>query len=183
MNKKLLKNNNNSTNAYASFVILTISLGLFFLYATAIQPTQIFTSANAATTNSTQEAKSTANQTGEKMQAGAANMTQKGKATANQTGEKMQAGATNATQEAKSGANQAGQTTQSIMNKTGETLQSFVNKTGDSVDSGTSIKVLNIRNSDACTIITRPKRICKELIDRYKHYIIVSKSMDEKYEI
>ena len=43
---------------------------------TAVQWTQIFTPAHGATTNSTEQAKSPANQTGEKMQAGAANVTQ-----------------------------------------------------------------------------------------------------------
>jgi hypothetical protein len=42
------------------------------------------------------------------MQAGAANVTQQGKSTANQTGEKMQAGAANVTQQGKSTANQTG---------------------------------------------------------------------------
>jgi type IV secretory pathway TrbL component len=109
----LKKNICNNNNVYTSFVILTISLGLFFT-ATVIHP------ANAATTNATQGAQSAANQTGEKMQGGAANMTQQGKSAANQTGEKMQGGAANMTQGAKS-----------IMNKTGETLQSFANKTGE----------------------------------------------------
>jgi hypothetical protein len=106
LNKEIVKKNK---NIYASFVVLVLSLGLLFIYTTTIQSTQIFTYANAATTNATQGAKSTANQ----------------------TGEKMQAGATNATQGVKSTANQAGQTGQSIMNKTGETLQSFANKTGE----------------------------------------------------
>jgi len=117
LNKEILKKN--CSKNYASFVVLTLSLGLLFVYTTAIQPTQIFTAANAATTNATQGAQTTANQTGEKMQAGAANVTQQGKSAANQTGEKMQAGAANVTEGAKS-----------IMNKTGETLQSFANKTG-----------------------------------------------------
>ena len=121
LNKEIVKKHSSNNNVYASFVILTLSLGLLFLYTTTIQPAQIFTSANAATTtNATQRAQTTANQTGEKMQAGAANVTQQGKSTANQTGEKMQAGAANVTQGAKS-----------IMNKTGETLQSFANKTGE----------------------------------------------------
>jgi len=141
LNKELAKNNRkNNDNIYASFVILTLSLGLFFIYTTAIQPAHIFTSANAATTNATQQAKSAANRTGEKMQAGATNVSQQGKATANQTGEKMQAGATNTTQQAKSGANQAGQTGQSIMNKTGETLQSFANKTGEALQKVNPLK-------------------------------------------
>lgn len=119
LNKERAKNNRkNNDNIYASFVILTLSLGLFFIYTTAIQPAHIFTSANAATTNATQQAKSAANQ----------------------TGEKMQAGATNTTQQAKSGANQAGQTGQSIMNKTGETLQSFANKTGEALEKVNPLK-------------------------------------------
>jgi hypothetical protein len=72
---------------------------------TAVQWTQILTPAHAATTNSTEQAKSAANQTGDKMQAGATNVTQGTKSAANQTGE-------------------AGQ---SLMNKTGE----FLNKTGE----------------------------------------------------
>ena len=68
-----------------------------------------------------------ANQTGEKMQAGAANVTQGTKSAANQTGEKMQAGAANVTQGIKSTANQTGEAGQSLMNKTGE----FLNKTGE----------------------------------------------------
>jgi flagellar biosynthesis/type III secretory pathway protein FliH len=120
LNKEIVKKHSSNNNVYASFVILTLSLGLLFLYTTTIQPAQIFTFANAATTtNATQGAQTAANQTGEKMQAGAANATQQGKSAANQTGEKMQAGAANVTQGAKS-----------IMNKTGETLQSFANKTG-----------------------------------------------------
>jgi type IV secretory pathway TrbL component len=120
LNKEIVKKHSSNNNVYASFVILALSLGLLFLYTTTIQPAQIFTFANAATTtNATQGAQTAANQTGEKMQAGAANATQQGKSTANQTGEKMQAGAANVTQGAKS-----------IMNKTGETLQSFANKTG-----------------------------------------------------
>ena len=90
-----MKNNIcNNNNVYTSFVILTISLGLFFT-ATVIHP------ANAATTNATQGAQSAANQTGEKMQGGAANMTQGAKSIMNKTGE----------------------TLQSFANKTGEVLQ------------------------------------------------------------
>jgi hypothetical protein len=76
---------------------------LLFLHTTTIQPAQIFTSANTATTtiNATQEAQTIANQTGEKMQAGAANMTQGAKSVMNKTGE----------------------TLQSFANKTGEVLQ------------------------------------------------------------
>jgi hypothetical protein len=122
LNKEIVKKHSSNNNVYASFVILTLSLGLLFIYTTTIQPAQIFTSANAATTNATQGAQTTVNQTGEKMQAGAANVTQQGKSAANQTGEKMQAGAANVTQGAKS-----------IMNKTGETLQSFANKTGEAL--------------------------------------------------
>jgi phage-related protein len=105
---------------HSSFLVLALSLWLLFVYTAAIQSTQIFTPANAATTNATQGAQNAANQTGEKMQAGAANVTQQGKSAANQTGEKMQAGAANVTEGAKS-----------IMNKIGETLQSFANKTGE----------------------------------------------------
>jgi hypothetical protein len=90
------------SNVYASFVILTLSLGLLFLYTTTIHPAQIFTTANTATTtNATQGAQTTANQTGEKMQAGAANVTQGAKSVMNKTGE----------------------TLQSFANKTGEVLQ------------------------------------------------------------
>ena len=56
-----------------------------------------------------------------------ANVTQGTKSAANQTGEKMQAGAANATQGIKSAANQTGEAGQSLMNKTGE----FLNKTGE----------------------------------------------------
>ena len=96
---------------YTTLVVLTLSLGLIYTTTTAIQPSQILVPANAENTNATQQAKSTANQTGEKAQAGAANVSQ----------------------QAKSGANQAGQTGQSIMNKTGETVQSFANKTGETL--------------------------------------------------
>ena len=116
MNEKI----NKKDNLNASFIILALSLGLLFIYTTTIQSTQILTPAKAASTNTTQGAKSAANQTGEKLQAGAANVTQQGKSTANQTGEKMQAGAANVTQQGKS-----------LMNKTGETLKSFANKTGE----------------------------------------------------
>ena len=95
------KHSSNNNNVYASFVILTLSLGLLFIYTTTIQPAQIFTSANAATTNATQGAQTAANQTGEKMQAGAANVTQGDKSIMNKTGE----------------------TLQSFANKTGEVLQ------------------------------------------------------------
>jgi hypothetical protein len=120
LNKEIVKKI--CSKNHPSFLVIALSLGLLFVYTTAIQPTQIFTPANAATTNATQGAQNAANQTGEKMQAGAANVTQQGKSTANQTGEKMQAGAANVTEGAKS-----------IMNKTGETLQTFANKTGEVV--------------------------------------------------
>jgi hypothetical protein len=117
-NRKIVKKSNHTS---ASFIVLTLSLGLLFMYTTtAVQWTQILTPAHAATTNSTEQAKSAANQTGEKMQAGAANVTQGTKSAANQTGEKMQAGAGN-------------QTGQSILNKTGEAIQSFANKTGETL--------------------------------------------------
>ena len=112
MNKEIVKKY--STNNYVALVVLNMSLAL--LSTTAIQTTP----ANAANTNTTQQAGAAANQTGEKAQAGAANVMQQGKSTANQTGEKAQAGAANVTQGAKS-----------IMNTTGETLQSFANKTGE----------------------------------------------------
>ena len=108
MNKEIVKK---YSNDYKPLVALTLSLGLLIYTTMAIQPTQILVHANAENTNATQQAKSGANQ----------------------TGEKMQAGATNATQQAKSGASQAGQTAQSLMNKTGETLQSFANKTGETL--------------------------------------------------
>ena len=103
LNREIVKKSNHTST---SFIVLTLSLGLLFMYTTtAVQWTQILTPAHAATTNSTEQAKSAANQTGEKMQAGAANVTQGIKSAANQTGE-------------------AGQ---SLMNKTGE----FLNKTGE----------------------------------------------------
>ena len=80
MNKEILKKNNiaiTNNNVYAAFIVLAVSLGLLFVYTTAIQPMQIVVTANAV--NATQKAKSAANQTGEKMQAGAANVTQTGK--------------------------------------------------------------------------------------------------------
>jgi hypothetical protein len=102
LNKEIVKKHSSNNNVYASFVILTLSVGLLFLYTTTIQPAQIFTFANAATTtNATQRAQTTANQTGEKMQAGAANVTQGAKSIMNKTGE----------------------TLQSFANKTGEVLQ------------------------------------------------------------
>jgi hypothetical protein len=108
LDKEITKKN----NICVSFIVLTLSLGLLFIYVITIQPIQILAPANAAeTTNATQQGKSAANQTGEKMQAGAANVTQQGKSAANQTGE----------------------TGQSLMNKTGETLQSFANKTGEAL--------------------------------------------------
>ena len=65
LNKEIVKKHSSNNNVYASFVILTLSVGLLFLYTTTIQPAQIFTSANAATTtNATQRAQTTANQTG-----------------------------------------------------------------------------------------------------------------------
>jgi hypothetical protein len=119
-NRKIVKKSNHTS---ASFIVLTLSLGLLFMYTTtAVQWAQILTPAHAATTNTTEQAKSAANQTGEKMQAGAANVTQGTKSAANQTGEKMQAGAGNVTQ-----------TGQSILNKTGEAIQSFANKTGETL--------------------------------------------------
>jgi hypothetical protein len=99
LNKEILKKN--CSKNYASFVVLTLSLGLLFVYTTVIQSTQIFIPANAATTNATQGAQTAANQTGEKMQAGAANATQGAKSVMNKTGE----------------------TLQSFANKTGEVLQ------------------------------------------------------------
>jgi hypothetical protein len=117
-NRKIVKKSNHTS---ASFIVLTLSLGLLFMYTTtAVQWTQILTPAHAATTNSTEQSKSAANQTGAKMQAGAANVTQGTKSAANQTGEKMQAGAGN-------------QTGQSMLNKTGEAIQSFANKTGETL--------------------------------------------------
>jgi hypothetical protein len=92
---------NKSNKISASFIILTLSFGLLFIYTTTIQGIQILTPVDAATTNATQGAKSAANQPGEKMQSGAAN----------------------ATQGAKSAANQPGEAVKSIVNKTGETLQ------------------------------------------------------------
>jgi hypothetical protein len=125
LDREIVKKSNHTS---ASFIVLTLSLGLLFMYTTtAVQWTQILTPAHAATTNSTEQAKSAANQTGEKMQAGAANVTQGTKSAANQTGEKMQAGAANVTQGIKSTANQTGEAGQSLMNKTGE----FLNKTGE----------------------------------------------------
>jgi hypothetical protein len=125
LNREIVKKSNHTS---ASFIVLTLSLGLLFMYTTtAVQWTQILTPAHAATTNSTEQAKSAANQTGEKMQAGAANVTQGTKSAANQTGEKMQAGAANVTQGTKSAANQTGEAGLSLMNKTGE----FLNKTGE----------------------------------------------------
>jgi hypothetical protein len=119
-NRKIVKKSNHSS---ASFIVLTLSLGLLFMYTTtAVQWAQILTPAYAATTNTTEQAKSAANQTGEKMQAGTANVTQGTKSAANQTGEKMQAGTANVTQ-----------TGQSILNKTGEAIQSFANKTGETL--------------------------------------------------
>jgi hypothetical protein len=80
---------------YTSFIVLALSLGLLFIYTTTIQPTQIPTPANAASTNTTQGAKSAANQTGEKMQGGAANVTQQGKSLMNKTGETLKSFANN----------------------------------------------------------------------------------------
>ena len=62
-----------------SLVIMTLSLGLIFVYSTAIQRTQILTPVDAAITNATQGAKSAANQTGEAV-----------KSLANKTGETLQ---------------------------------------------------------------------------------------------
>ncbi|MFL6325137.1 MAG: hypothetical protein ACJ72C_10285 [Nitrososphaeraceae archaeon] len=70
-------------------------------YRYIIQPTKIFAPVNAAITNGTQGAQTAANQTGEKMQAGAANVTEGAKSIRNKTGE----------------------TLQSFANKTGEVLQ------------------------------------------------------------
>ena len=86
MNKNILKRGN-IHSIHAAFIVLAISLGLLFVYTTAIQPIQILVPASAV--NATQQAKSTANQTGEKMQAGAANVTQTGKAILNKTGETL----------------------------------------------------------------------------------------------
>ena len=85
MNEKI----NKKDNLNASFIILALSLGLLFIYTTTIQSTQILTPAKAASTNTTQGAKSAANQTWEKMQAGAANVTQQGKSLMNKTGETL----------------------------------------------------------------------------------------------
>ena len=100
---------NKNNKISASFTILTLSFGLLFIYTTTIQGTQILTPVDAATTQHKD------------------NPTQGAKSAANQTGEKMQAGATNVTQGTKSAANQTGEAGQSLMNKTGE----FLNKTGE----------------------------------------------------
>ena len=103
MNKEILKKNNitsnNNNSIHTAFIVLGVLLGMLFVYTTAIQPIQILVPANAV--NATQQAKSAANQTGEKMQAGAANVTQTGKTMFNKTGE----------------------TLKSFANKTGEVLQ------------------------------------------------------------
>jgi hypothetical protein len=76
LDKEIIKKN----NIYASFIVLTLSLGLLFIYATTIQPIQILVPVNAAeTTNATQQGKSAANQTGETLQS-----------FANKTGEALQ---------------------------------------------------------------------------------------------
>jgi len=63
LNREIVKKSNHTS---ASFIVLTLSLGLLFMYTTtAVQWTQILTPAHAATTNSTEQAKSAANQTGE----------------------------------------------------------------------------------------------------------------------
>jgi hypothetical protein len=88
LNKEIVKKI--CSKNHPSFLVLALSLGLLFVYTTAIQPTQIFTPANAATTNATQGAQNAANQTGEKMQAGAANVTEGAKSIMNKTGETLQ---------------------------------------------------------------------------------------------
>jgi phage gp45-like len=53
------------------------------------------------------------------------NITQEATSSANQTGEQMQSGMANTTQEAKSAGNQTGEQAQSLMNQTGEALQNI----------------------------------------------------------
>ena len=102
LNREIVKKSNHTS---ASFIVLTLSLGLLFMYTTtAVQWAQILTPAYAATTNTTEQAKSAANQTGEKMQAGTANVTQTGQSILNKTGEAIQ----------------------SFANKTGETLKKII---------------------------------------------------------
>jgi hypothetical protein len=61
------------------------------------------------------------------------NVTQEAASSANQTGEEMQSGMANTTQEAKSSANQTGEKAQSTMNKTGEEGQSMMDQTGEAL--------------------------------------------------
>jgi hypothetical protein len=61
------------------------------------------------------------------------NVTQEAASSANQTGEQMQSGMANTTQEAKSSGSQAGEKAQSAMNQTGEKGQSMLGQAGEAL--------------------------------------------------
>jgi hypothetical protein len=74
-----------------------------------------------AQSNATQEA----NQTGEQMQSGMANTTQEAKSAGNQTGEKAQTAMNQTGEKGQSMLNQTGEGAQSLMNRNGEALENI----------------------------------------------------------
>jgi hypothetical protein len=108
----------------------TISIVLVLLAAAIAIPSMLSTPISTAhqalaQSNVTQEASSSANQTGEEMQSGMANTTQEAKSAGNQTGEKAQSAMNQTGEKAQSMLNQTGEGAQSLMNKTGEALQNI----------------------------------------------------------
>jgi hypothetical protein len=68
------------------------------------------------------------------------NVTQDAASSANQTGEQMQSGMANTTQEAKSSGSQAGEKAQSAMNQTGEKGQSMLGQAGEALQNINPLK-------------------------------------------
>jgi hypothetical protein len=68
------------------------------------------------------------------------NVTQEAASSANQTGEQMQSGMANTTQEAKSSGSQAGEKAQSAMNQTGEKGQSMLGQAGEALQNINPLK-------------------------------------------
>jgi len=68
------------------------------------------------------------------------NVTQEAASSANQTGEQMQSGMANTTQEAKSSGSQAGEKAQSATNQTGEKGQSMLGQAGEALQNINPLK-------------------------------------------
>jgi len=68
------------------------------------------------------------------------NVTQEAASSANQTGEQMQSGMANITQEAKSSGSQAGEKAQSATNQTGEKGQSMLGQAGEALQNINPLK-------------------------------------------